>query len=83
MANKNPVMGKEFEEQKLKPIGEIPGNIPLGGKTWGVRLPKDVEAFLNNWDKTDRTARIETFRRILVENIRNLPEFNEWENEQQ
>lgn len=82
MANKNPVITKAFEERKLKPIGEIPGNIPLGGKTWGVRLPKDVEAFLNDWDKADRTARIEAFRRILVENIRNLPEFKEWENEQ-
>jgi RecG-like helicase len=67
MANKNPVQTKEFNETKRKRYDNLSSEISLGKKVWSVRLPIDVEEFLEAMDAQERVA---LMRSVLLEAVR-------------
>ena len=64
MANKNPVMTKEFKQRSYKPIGT---DEKLGSKVFGVRFPEDVEKALLAMPQKKRVPFI---RNLIVEAVR-------------
>ena len=68
--NPNPVQNEKLKEKQFKAAGKIPGDYPLGKKTWGITLPIDVERYLNEMNEEDRDKRIEWMRVTLIERAR-------------
>ncbi len=67
MANKNPVITKEFEENKIKAFGDVKGK--LGSKVFGVRLPIDTEKKLLSMPQKDRVIFI---RETIVKGVKKM-----------
>jgi hypothetical protein len=63
--NRNPVQTDEFKQKRFKAYGEV--DKPLGGKVFGIRLPIDVEATLNEMPDKERVA---WMRKTLAEAAR-------------
>jgi hypothetical protein len=70
MGNPTPIQTEEFKEHIRKPLGKLPGDIPLGSKVWGLKLPQDVEDYLNEWDSQNKAERISWMRSLIVNEVR-------------
>lgn len=64
MANKSPVMTKEFEKAKIRAIGTTE---KMGSKVFGIRFPEDVEKELLSMNKEERVPFI---RDLVINAIR-------------
>ncbi|PHV61064.1 hypothetical protein [Cyanobacterium aponinum] len=64
MANKSPVMTKEFENAKIKAIGTTE---KMGSKVFGIRFPEDVEKELLAMPQKERVPFI---RELVIDAIR-------------
>jgi hypothetical protein len=61
--NPNPLLTKEFLEQRIKPIGDMP-NEPLGEKPLAVRVGKSVYESVSSLNQRDR---INWLRRVITD----------------
>ena len=67
MPNYSPIQTEEFKRKRLQPVGVIPGDFPLGKKTFTIKLPVDVEEKLLAMPKKERISLI---RNTLISAVR-------------
>lgn len=65
--NPSPIQTEEFKSKQFRPLGEVPGDMPLSKKVTGVRLPIDVQQAISALPKQEK---ITWLRRVISDAAR-------------
>ena len=60
--NPSPTQSEEFKSKQFRPLGDIPGDIPLAKKVFAIKLPIDVQEAI---DALPKEKKLTWARRVL------------------
>lgn len=61
--NPSPTQTEEFKSKQFKPLGDVPGDIPLAKRVFAIKLPSDVQEAI---DALPKEKRLTWARRVLT-----------------